>query len=240
MSTEKTAELPRPELSAARRALIEAKLKGQVRSSGIVPRADRDGTPLSFAGDRVRWLDGGTLEFLGRLDEQVKIRGFRIEPGEIEAALRRHAGVRECIVVAREAASGETRLVGYVVGEADPGELRAHLRQSLPDYMVPGAFVVLEQLPLTPNGKIDRRALPDPDPGAGEGRAAPRTPTEEILAGIWGELLGMDGVGADDEFALSGHSLLAARLVSRIREAFGVEMAIRTTFEDSVLSARVE
>jgi amino acid adenylation domain-containing protein len=145
------------------------------------PFGREPGARLYRTGDRVRWLDGGTLEFLGRLDEQVKIRGFRIEPGEIEAALRRRVEVRECIVVAREAASGETRLVGYVVGEADPGEMRAHLRQSLPDYMVPGAFVVLEQLPLTPNGKIDRRALPDPDPGAGEGRAAPRTPTEEIL-----------------------------------------------------------
>jgi amino acid adenylation domain-containing protein len=202
------------------------------------PFSTEGGTRLYRTGDRVRWVDGGTLEFLGRLDEQVKVRGFRIEPGEIEAALRRHAGVRECIVVAREDASGETRLVGYVVGEADPGELRAHLRRSLPDYMVPGAFVVLERLPLTPNGKIDRRALPDPDLGGGEDRAAPRTPTEEILAGLWGELLGVDGVGADDEFfALGGHSLLATRLVSRIREAFGVEMAIRTIFEDSVLSA---
>ncbi|HEU4452177.1 MAG TPA: amino acid adenylation domain-containing protein, partial [Longimicrobium sp.] len=202
------------------------------------PFGREPGARLYRTGDRVRWLDGGTLEFLGRLDEQVKVRGFRIEPGEVEAALRRHAGVRECIVVAREAASGEARLVGYVVGEADPGELRAQLRRSLPDYMVPGAFVALEQLPLTPNGKIDRRALPDPDPGAGEDRAAPRTPTEEILAGIWGELLGMEGVGADDEFfALGGHSLLATRLVSRIREAFGVEMPIRAVFEDSVLSA---
>jgi amino acid adenylation domain-containing protein len=202
------------------------------------PFGGEPGARLYRTGDRVRWREDGQLEFLGRLDEQVKVRGFRIEPGEIEAALRGHAGVRDWIVVARQAPSGEARLVGYVVGTADPGELRAHLRQSLPDYMVPGAFVVLEQLPLTPNGKIDRRALPDPDLGAGEDRAAPRTPTEEILAGIWGELLGVDGVGADDEFfALGGHSLLATRLVSRIREAFGVETAIRTIFEDSVLSA---
>jgi amino acid adenylation domain-containing protein len=202
------------------------------------PFGGEPGARLYRTGDRVRWRQDGMLEFLGRLDEQVKIRGFRIEPGEIEAALHRHAGVRECIVVARQAASGDARLVGYVVGTADAGALRAHLRQSLPDYMVPGAFVVLEQLPLTPNGKIDRRALPDPDLGAGEDRAAPRTPTEEILAGLWGELLGVDGVGPDDEFfALGGHSLLATRLVSRIREAFGVEMPIRTIFEDPVLAA---
>ncbi|WP_420126162.1 amino acid adenylation domain-containing protein [Longimicrobium sp.] len=201
------------------------------------PFGGETGARLYRTGDRARWLDAGTLQFLGRTDEQVKVRGFRIEPGEIEAALRRHAGVRECVVVAREAASGGVRLVAYVAGTADPGELRAHLRHSLPDYMVPGAFVVLEQLPLTPNGKIDRRALPAPDPAAGADRAAPRTPTEEILAGLWGELLGLEGVGADDDFfALGGHSLLATRLVSRIREAFGVEMAIRTIFEDPVLS----
>ncbi|HST58952.1 MAG TPA: amino acid adenylation domain-containing protein, partial [Longimicrobium sp.] len=202
------------------------------------PLSGEPGARLYHTGDRGRWLPEGALAFAGRTDAQVKVRGYRIEPGEIEARLGEHPTVREAVVLVREAASGEARLVGYVVGTADPGELRAHLRQSLPDYMVPGAFVVLEQLPLTPSGKVDRRALPDPDLGAGEDRAAPRTPTEEILAGIWGELLGMEGVGADDEFfSLGGHSLLATRLVSRIREAFGVEMVIRTIFEDAVLSA---
>ncbi|HEV2147714.1 MAG TPA: non-ribosomal peptide synthase/polyketide synthase [Longimicrobiaceae bacterium] len=200
------------------------------------PLSAAGGARLYRTGDRVRWLAGGTLEFLGRVDEQVKVRGFRIEPGEVEAALERHPEVREAVVVVREDAPGEKRLVGYVVAaegaEASPTELRAHLKASLPEYMVPGAFVVLERLPLTPSGKVARRALPAPERSSAEDFVAPRTPAEEILAGIWGEVLRVERVGAEDDFfALGGHSLLATRVVSRVRQAFGVELPLRAIFE---------
>src|SRR5262249_48881643 len=118
-------------------------------------------------GDRVRWRADGTVEYLGRLDAQVKVRGFRVEPGEVESALARHPGVADCAVVARDDGPGGRRIVAYVVGGADANELRAHLRRSLPDYMLPAAFVALDALPLSPNGKVDRAALPAPDPAAG-------------------------------------------------------------------------
>ncbi|HEX8273712.1 MAG TPA: amino acid adenylation domain-containing protein [Longimicrobiaceae bacterium] len=186
---------------------------------------------LYRTGDRVRWLADGTLEYLGRLDEQVKIRGFRIEPGEIEAVLRRAPGVADCAVVIREDEPGEKRLVAYVVGEVGAEELRAHLRQSLPEYMVPAAFVALEGLPLTPNGKLDRRALPAPDfAPAEESYAAPRTPVEEVLAGIWAEVLKTERVGVHDNFfALGGHSLLAVTLVERMRRC-GLHADVRALF----------
>jgi acyl carrier protein len=172
------------------------------------------------------------LEYLGRLDFQVKIRGLRIEPGEIEAALRRHPGVADCAVIVREDAPGDARLVAYTAGAADAEVLRAHLRASLPEYMVPAAFVALDRLPLTPNGKLDRRALPAPEYAAAEAYTAPRTPTEERLAAIWAEVLRMERVGVHDSFfALGGHSLLATRAVSRVRDAFGVELPLRAVFE---------
>jgi amino acid adenylation domain-containing protein len=173
------------------------------------------------------------LEYLGRLDAQVKVRGFRIEPGEIEAVLRRHPDVVECAVVARTAAAGDTRLVAYVVGAAEADALRAHAGRTLPEYMVPSAFVPLDALPLTPNGKLDRKALPAPDlASAEEAYVAPRTPTEEVLAGIWAEVLRVERVGVEDSFfELGGHSLLATRVVSRVRELFGVELPLRALFE---------
>ncbi|MFL5542253.1 MAG: amino acid adenylation domain-containing protein, partial [Longimicrobiaceae bacterium] len=184
-------------------------------------------------GDRLRWRADGTLEFGGRLDEQVKIRGFRIEPGEVEAALRREPDVADCAVVAREDEPGEKRLVAYVVGVASADELRARLRHSLPEYMVPAAFVSLEALPLTPTGKLDRGGLPAPDfAGAEERYRAPQTAVEEVLAGIWCEVLGLDQVGIrDDFFVLGGHSLLVTRVVSRVRQVFGVELPVRALFE---------
>jgi amino acid adenylation domain-containing protein len=188
---------------------------------------------LYRTGDLCRWRADGTVEFLGRMDQQVKIRGFRVELGEIEAALRQEAGVAECAVVAREDVPGDRRLVAYLVGGADADALRAGLRRTLPDYMVPSAFVFLDQLPLTPNGKVDRRALPAPEAAADEASyVAPRTPVEEVLAELWAELLRAERVGVTENFfALGGHSLLATRMVSRVRELFGVELPLRALFE---------
>jgi amino acid adenylation domain-containing protein len=199
------------------------------------------GARLYRTGDRVRWLPDGTLEFLGRADQQVKVRGFRIEPGEIEAALESHPRVREAVVVAREDIPGERRLVAYVVpgGELAGAELRASLRERLPEYMVPGAYVVLDRLPLNANGKVDRGALPAPEAWGEEAPyEAPRTAVEEIVAGIWAEVLGRDRVGVrDDFFELGGHSLLATRVVSRLRRALGTEVPLRALFEASSLEA---
>ncbi|WP_420126422.1 non-ribosomal peptide synthase/polyketide synthase [Longimicrobium sp.] len=209
------------------------------------PFGGEPGARLYRTGDRVRWSAQGELEFLGRVDEQVKVRGFRIEPGEIEGALRRSEGVADCAVVARQDVPGETRLVAYVVGDAEAGALREHLRRSLPEHMVPSAFVSLDALPLTPNGKLDRKALPAPDlASAGERYVAPRTPVEEVLAEIWAEVLRLERVGVTESFfELGGHSLLATRVVSRVREVFGVELPLRALFERPTvgeLAGRVE
>ncbi|HEX6862807.1 MAG TPA: amino acid adenylation domain-containing protein, partial [Thermoanaerobaculia bacterium] len=195
-------------------------------------------TRIYRTGDRARYFADGNLEFLGRVDHQVKVRGFRIELGEIEVALARHAGVREAVVLAREDVPGDKRLVAYVVPAGELPDLRDFLRQSLPDYMIPAAFVELEALPVTPNGKLDRRALPAPqwDHGETDGSAAPATPTEQALAALWREILGVEHVGVHDSFFdLGGHSLLATQLVARIREAFRVEMPLRVVFQSPAL-----
>ncbi|HET8798152.1 MAG TPA: amino acid adenylation domain-containing protein, partial [Thermoanaerobaculia bacterium] len=195
-------------------------------------------------GDLGRWLPDGSIEYLGRNDFQVKIRGYRIELGEIESALARCNGVREAVVLARDEADGDKRLVAYLVAAGDtaiePTELRAALQSQLPDYMVPSAFVVLESFPLTPNGKLDRRALPAPEASALNIRAyePPAGEIEEILAALWQELLRVDRVGRHDQFfELGGHSLLAMQVVSRIRGAFGVELPLRDLFANPTLSA---
>ncbi|CAA9367831.1 MAG: hypothetical protein AVDCRST_MAG89-4267, partial [uncultured Gemmatimonadetes bacterium] len=205
------------------------------------PFSTQPGARLYRTGDRVRWLMDGSLEFLGRTDLQVKVRGFRIEPGEIEARLAEHPGVREAVVVAREDVPGERRLVAYLVGDETAGAdvLRAHLSERLPEYMVPAAYVRLETFPLTPNGKVDRRALPAPEGGAfaTRGYQAPSGEAEEAVAAIWAELLGVERVGRWDHFfELGGHSLLAVRVVSRVRQALGVDALPGDLFERPVLA----
>ncbi|WP_232835615.1 non-ribosomal peptide synthetase [Actinocorallia populi] len=202
------------------------------------------GERMYRTGDLVRWLPDGTLEYLGRADDQVKIRGFRVELGEVETALERHPAVVQAAVVVREDRPGDRRLVGYVVtrSEVAPRELRAFAAESLPDYMVP-AVMLLPELPLTPNGKLDRRALPAPDLAMGGGRG-PRTPQEEILAGVFAEILGAGKVGVDDSFFdLGGDSLTATRLISKVRSLLGVELPIRALFESPTvagLAARLD
>jgi amino acid adenylation domain-containing protein len=204
------------------------------------PFDDEPGARLYRTGDLARRLPTGEIEFLGRLDQQVKVRGFRIELGEIEAALGSHPFVRETVVVTREDGGEEKRLVAYVVAEEEhaPGtsELRAFLKERLPDYMVPSAFVNLDALPLNANGKVERSLLPAPDqtpPGIQEAFMPPRTPIEEALMEIWAEVLGVERVGIQDNFfELGGHSLLATQVVSRVREAFKVELPLRSIFEE--------
>ncbi|HEX6804484.1 MAG TPA: amino acid adenylation domain-containing protein [Terriglobales bacterium] len=195
-------------------------------------------------GDLCRWLPSGEIEYLGRMDHQVKLRGFRIELGEIEAVLAKHPAVRQCLVLAREDNPGMKRLVAYLVpqGAMEPtdAELAAHLKKSLPEFMLPSAFVRLQAFPLTPNGKIDRKALPAPEykKDAEAGYIGPRNPGEEKLAAIWAQVLHLDQVSADaDFFALGGHSLLAAQVISRIRQAFAVDLPMKAMFESPTLEA---
>jgi amino acid adenylation domain-containing protein len=186
-------------------------------------------------GDLARWLPDGTLEFMGRIDEQVKIRGYRVEPAEVDSALRRHPGVSEAITVAHAVPGGEVRLIAYctVDDSVEEAGLRAHLAEWLPEYMLPGAIVVVEELPRTPSGKIDRLALPDPDLVSADGAdyVAPRTPLEEAVAAIWAQVLGVPRVGAEDDFfALGGHSLLATQVVAQVRSDFAVELPLHSLF----------
>ncbi|MDB4951688.1 MAG: non-ribosomal peptide synthetase [Gemmatimonadetes bacterium] len=198
------------------------------------------GSRMYRGGDLARALPDGTLEYLGRLDHQVKVRGFRIETGEVEAALATHPALNDALVVAREMGDGDRRLVAYVVAKegasVDTAELRAHVKATLPDHMVPSAFVALDAIPRTPNGKVDRANLPAPGPDAGTPHVAPRTATEQALASIWRDVLRVPRVGVhDDFFALGGHSLLATRVVSRIRQALGADVPLRSLFETPTL-----
>jgi hypothetical protein len=208
------------------------------------PFSAEAGARLYRTGDLVRWRANGVLEFLGRLDQQVKLRGFRVEPGEVEVVLRAHAGVKEAAVVVRGGEEQEKRLVAYVArnGEQlEEAELRQYLRGLLPEYMVPAAIVFLEALPLTANGKLDRRALPAPA-AADEGLnyVAPRTPVEEVVAGIWAEVMERQRVGVyDNFFELGGHSLLALKIISRVREELVVELPLRRLFESPTVAGMV-
>ncbi|OSC18997.1 non-ribosomal peptide synthetase, partial [Mycobacterium vulneris] len=189
------------------------------------------GARMYRTGDLVWWGADGQLRYLGRADEQVKVRGYRIELGEVRAALAGLAGVEQAVVVAREDRPGDKRLVGYVTGAADPVQLRSQLAERLPEYMVPAAVVVLDVLPLTVNGKLDTRALPAPEYTVGAYRA-PESPTEEILAGIFARVLGVERVGVDDSFFdLGGDSLSAMRLVGAVNAGLDAGLAVRTVFE---------
>ncbi len=205
---------------------------------------------LYKTGDLVRWLPDGNLEYLGRIDHQVKIRGFRIELGEIENSLARYDSVKDAVVVAKTSETGDKRLVAYIVADDRVTterqvyieQLRQHVSQSLPDYMVPAVFVLLEQLPLTPNGKVDRKALPEPDMAMQqEEYVAPRTETEKRLCEIWQEVLGIEQVGVTDNFfQLGGHSLLAVKLASAIENALTQSMPLRTILAAPTVAKQAE
>ncbi|MEG4292485.1 amino acid adenylation domain-containing protein [Microcoleus sp. C2C3] len=201
------------------------------------------GKYLYKTGDLARYRSDGNIEYLGRIDHQVKIRGFRIELGEIEASLVSHPDVWESVVVVREDEPGDKRLVAYVVAQVEESstvqQLRHFLKAKLPEYMVPSAFVLLESLPLTPNGKVDRRALPKPDLDRTllEKYIVPRTPIEEMLAQIWAQVLKVEQVGIHDNFfELGGHSLLATQVISRLPEAFGISLPLRSLFESPTIA----
>jgi aspartate racemase len=226
------------------------------------PFSSEPGARLYKTGDLARYLSDGTIEFLGRVDNQVKIRGFRIELGEIESILLQHSEVKEAVVLAREEVDGgesglqgsqlpEKRLVAYLL--ARPGanvaasEVRVFLKEKLPDYMVPSTFVFVDAMPLTPNGKLDRKLLPEPNrsnSGLPDALATPGTLMEELIAGIWAAVLNLDKFGIHDNFFdLGGHSLKATQVVSRLRETFRIDLALRVLFEAPTvaeLAVRVE
>jgi amino acid adenylation domain-containing protein len=233
--------------------------------STIGYRLSTIGYRLYKTGDLARYRPNGDLEFFGRSDQQVKLRGFRIELGEIEACLEQHPAIRACVVLAHAGSSGEQRLVAYVVPTKDDGrrtkdeepdpsivrrpssvatELRAFLAERLPEYMIPTAFVLLDALPLTPNGKLDRRALPAPDRMQALADApfvAARTPIEELLIGIWADVLRLERCGVfDNFFALGGHSLLATQVMSRVQAVFQLDIPVRALFEAPTVVALAE
>ena len=220
--------------------------RAELTSERFVPNpfATVPGARLYRSGDRARYLETGDIEYLGRIDQQVKVRGFRIELGEIEAVLASHPGLHEAVVVVKKDKSGAERLVAYMVGEGEEAVgkvLRGYLRERLPEFMMPQAFVSLSSLPLTPNGKVDRRALQGLEvefESSGDQSVMARTPVEEILSGIWAEVLECETVSVYDSFLeLGGHSLLATQVISRIRDVFGQELTLRTLFENPTVAS---
>jgi len=225
--------------------------RAEISAEKFVPHpfSEEAGARLYRTGDVGRYLEDGNIEFLGRVDEQVKVRGYRIELGEIEAALDAHRWVRQRVVVASEGERGVKRLIGYVVGEAGAtaAELKRHLREKLPEYMVPEVIVILEEMPITANGKIDIKKLPLVKDGGRQVEreyVVARTPVEEMLVGIFEELLKLDRVGIHDNFfEIGGHSLLATQVITRVRNAFGSEIGVGSIFEEPTvkgLARRIE
>jgi amino acid adenylation domain-containing protein len=203
------------------------------------PFAAVPGERLYRTGDLARWLPDGTIDFLGRIDRQVKIRGFRVEPAEIETTLERHPDVMSAVVQPRDDGRGNKRLVAWIVPSSPISEtdLLAWCREHLPAFMVPGAFVLMEGLPLDPNGKVDRKALPEPDPGSRGRYVAPRTPLEGQVAAVWSEVLKVDPVGAEDDFfELGGHSLLATQIVARLERELGIDLGLRAFFDEPTVA----
>ncbi|OUL18652.1 hypothetical protein BV378_34960 [Nostoc sp. RF31YmG] len=216
------------------------------------PFSEESDNHLYRTGDLARYLPDGNIELIGRIDNQVKIRGFRIELGDIEAALSQHPTIRAAVVLATEDNSGSKSLVAYIVtaterisnqDESDSAlirQIRTFLKEKLPEYMVPNTFVVMDKFPLTPNGKIDRRALPTPQQAkvvVAEAFVAPRNPVEQKLAEIWTQVLQLEQVGIDDNFfELGGHSLLATQVISRVRQAFCVEISLRSLFSNPTIA----
>jgi len=212
------------------------------------PLTRQAGARLYRTGDLVRRRRDGQLEFAGRIDTQVKLRGFRVELGEIEAALNQHPKITQAVVIIREDRPGDKRLIAYLVAKDGqtlvPSELREHLQVSLPDYMLPSMFAMLEAMPLTPNRKVDRRQLPAPDAAATDRSSAfvaARTPLEEIVADIWARVLGVERISIHDNFfALGGHSLLATQVISRLHDAFHVDLPLRALFERATVAGLAE
>ena len=218
------------------------------------PFGEQEGERLYRSGDQARWRQDGGLDYFGRLDQQVKVRGFRVELGEIESALLEQPGVRQAHVVIRQLPGGDQRLVAYVVPAQGTTEepsfavtgadhMREALKRRLPDYMVPSAFVLLESLPLTPNGKLDRKALPDPyiESRAEVEQRNPESAEEELVSGIFAEVLKLERIGMEQSFFdVGGHSLLATQVISRLRNMFGVELPLRTLFESPTVAGLAE
>ncbi|MHC9538717.1 MAG: non-ribosomal peptide synthase/polyketide synthase [Vulcanimicrobiota bacterium] len=221
---------------------------GYLNSSGLTagkfipdPFSSREGSRLYRTGDRVRWLADGNLEFLGRFDHQVKLRGFRIETGEIEAVLSQHPSVQEAIVMLRSDDGTPPFLAAYIRpkgNELSEAGIREFLSTRLPDYMIPATFVFLESFSHTTSGKVDRKSLPAPERRKAEGSpAAPSTPTEEMVAGIWKEVLNIENLGADENFfAIGGHSLSATQVISRLNRLFSVDVPLKAIFESPTVS----
>ncbi|MEH2381696.1 MAG: amino acid adenylation domain-containing protein [Nostoc sp.] len=235
--------LNRPELTSEK--FIPNPFNNSKFKSDALSLSKRQNSKLYKTGDLARYGSDGNIEFLGRIDHQIKIRGFRIELGEIEAVLTEHPKVQEAVVIVREDTPGDKRLVGYVVSSQEQvpntSELRRFLKEKLPDHMVPSVFVMQSVLPLTPNGKLDRNALPTPDLSTSdleEGFVAPSTPTEEILAKLWMEILGRKQVGIyDNFFDIGGQSLLLIQVGSKVREIFSSHISVTDLFKYPTISA---